>query len=123
MDLGDYLAAHEDSRELFEVLRSVILELGPVTERPSRSQVAFRNGRTFALVWAPGQYLGERGTPLALSLVFPERDTGQRWKEVVEPHRGLFLHHLELRTTDDIDDQVRAWLSRAYAAAPAGRRP
>jgi hypothetical protein len=34
----------------------------------------------------------------------------------------MFMHHLELHAADDIDDQVRGWLARAYAAAqgPAG---
>lgn len=119
MDLHGYLAAHEDSRELFDELRRVILQLGPVTETFSKSQVAYRGIRTFALVWTPGQYLGERGAPLVLSVALPERDADRRWKEVVEPRHGVFMHHLELRVTDDIDDQVQGWLSAAYAAAQA----
>lgn len=117
MDLEDYLAEHTDSRALFDELRRVILELGPLTEHSSKSQVAYRSHRTFAIAWAPGQYLGEHGAPLVISLVLPERDTDPRWKEVVEPRRGVFMYHLELRGTDEIDDQVRAWLSRAYIAA------
>lgn len=117
MDLRECLAAHDDSRELFEELRRVILHLGPVTERHSKSQVAYRGRRTFALAWAPGQYLGERGAPLVLSVVLPERDTEPRWKEVVEPRPGVFMHHLELHATSDIDDQLKGWLAGAYAAA------
>lgn len=117
MDFGEYLAAHEDSRRILDALRPVILRLGPVTERYSTSQVAYRGRRTFALAWAPGQYLGEGRAPLVLSLVLPERDLDPRWKEVVEPRRGVFIHHLELHAVRDIDDQVERWLARAYAAA------
>ena len=80
-------------------------------------QVAFRRRRTFALAWAPGQYLGERCAPLVLSVVLPERDADPRWKEVVEPRPGVFMHHLELRVADNIDDQAKAWIKRAYDAA------
>jgi hypothetical protein len=54
---------------------------------------------------------------LVFSVVLPERDADPRWKEVVEPRPGVFMHHLELRAADDIDDQVKAWIARAYDAA------
>jgi hypothetical protein len=40
-----------------------------------------------------------------------------RWKEVVEPARGRFMHHLELTEAGDIDDQVRLWLYEAWVEA------
>lgn len=117
MAFMDYLDEHPESRALFEQLRRAIIEIGPLEERESKSQVAFRRRRTFALAWAPGLYLGRRGAPLVLSVVLPERDTDSRWKEVVEPRLGVFMHHLELHVVDDIDDQAKAWIKRAYDAA------
>lgn len=70
--------------------------------------MAFRGRRTFALAWAPGQYLGDRGAPLVLSLALPVHDADSRWEEVVEPRPGVFMHHLELRAVEEIDDQVKA---------------
>ena len=115
--LTDYLENHPDSAALLEHLRKAILELGPVEEEASKSQVAFRRRRTVASAWAPGQYLGKRGAPLVLTLSFPERDQSPRWKEIVEFTPGAFTHHLELNDPRDIDDQVRAWLQRAFDAA------
>jgi len=109
-----YLDAHPRSAELLDLLRQVIRELGPAEETISKSQVAFQRTRDVALVWAPGQYLGERGAPLVLTLGFPEQDPSPRWKEIVEPRRGWFVHHLELHAADDIDDQVKTWIRRAY---------
>lgn len=117
MVFSDYVDDHGDSRALLEQLRQAIAEAGPFEERESKSQVAFRRRRTFALAWAPGQYLRERGAPLVLSLILPQRDTDPRWKEVVEPSPGVFMHHLELRVEGDIDDQARGWIKRAYDAA------
>jgi hypothetical protein len=118
MALSDYLDEHEDSRRLLERVRQAIIETGLIEERETKSQVAFRRRRrTFALAWAPRQYVGERGAQLVLTVVLPERDAASRRKEVVEPHAGVFMHHLELRGVDDIDDQVKSWIKRAYDAA------
>ncbi|HSU35228.1 MAG TPA: hypothetical protein VLJ88_06180, partial [Propionibacteriaceae bacterium] len=91
-----YLDDHPDSAVLLEHLRQTIVALGPVEEKESKSQLAFRRRRTVAAAWAPGQYLGERGAPLALTVTFAKRDPSPRWKEIVEPKPGLYTHHLEL---------------------------
>ena len=113
----EYLDSHPDSADLLEHLRQAIVAIGPVEEKESKSQLAFRRRRTVAAAWAPGQYLGQRGAPLALTLTFAERDPSPRWKEIVEPKPGLYTHHLELNDPSEIDDQVRVWLQRAYEAA------
>ena len=113
----EYLDSHPDSATLLEQLRQVIVALGPVEEKESKSQVAFRCRRNLAWAWAPGQYLGEGGAPLVLTVTFAERDPSPRWKEIVEPSPGLYTHHLELNDPSEIDDQVRGWLQRAYEAA------
>ena len=115
--LKEYLDSHRDSADLLEHVRHAIRALGPVEEKESKSQLAFRRRRNIALAWAPGQYLGDRGAPLVLTLTFAERDQSSRWKEIVEPSPGLYTHHLELNDPSEIDDQVRAWLQQAYDAA------
>ena len=57
--------------------------------------------------------------PLVLSFCLIHRLASGRIKEVVEvrPHR--FMHHLEVRAADDIDDEVRIWLAAARADAAA----
>ncbi len=65
-------------------------------------------------------YLRRAPTPLVLTVLLGRRDGSPRWKEVVEPAPGRFTHHLELQTSAEIDDEVRAWLQEAWDAA--GRR-
>ena len=113
----DYLDSHPDSAALLGHLRQAIVAIGPVEEKESKSQLAFRRRLTVAAAWAPGQYLGQRGAPLVLTLTFPERDPSPRWKEIVEPKPGAYTHHLELNDPSEIDEQVRVWLQRAYEAA------
>lgn len=111
---AEYVAAHPDSRLLLDDVRAALAPLGTFDERSSTSQLAFRTGgRTVAIVWAPGQYLHGDVAPLVLTLVFPTADPSTRWKEVVpvDPHH--VTHHLELFHSEDLDDEVRAWLHRA----------
>jgi hypothetical protein len=54
-----------------------------------------------------------------LSVALPGRDPSPRWKEIVEPSPGRWMHHLELRSPEDPDGQVLAWLQTARQQADA----
>ncbi len=118
MTLEEFFAGHDDSRRLFDAVREAVESIGPVQLRVTRSHVAFRRKTGFAYVWMPGQYLGDRGVPLVLTIGLKQRDASTRWKQVVEPAPGRFTHHLELRSVDEIDDQVVNWLKEAWEASP-----
>ena len=105
------------SKKLYETIRREVEALGPVGIRVSKSQIAFRRGSNFALVWMPDQYLKGQTAPLVLTLSLPSQDSSPRWKEIVEPAPGRFTHHLELYETADIDEEVREWLRQAWQEA------
>ncbi len=111
--LDEFFEGQELSRQLFDALRIMIEELGPVELRVTKSQIAFCRGRAFSWVWMPGKYLRRKAAPLVLSVSLPGRDDSPRWKSIVEPAPGRFMHHLELYAIDEIDDEVRAWLQAA----------
>lgn len=112
--LTQYLADHPDSANLVEAVRHALDRIGPTTEFISTSQIAFRRRRTVARVWAPWQYLSGDVAPLVLTLAFPGPVPSPRWKEIIEPRSGQFVHHLELRHPDDVDREVQAWLEQAW---------
>ncbi len=118
--IDEFFAGHESSRPLFEALRLVVGSLGDVDLRVTKSQIAFAHKRAFAWAWVPARYLGSGHAPLVLSVALPHPDPSPRWKQVVEPSPGHFMHHLELRSESDIDDEVRAWLQQARAVAENG---
>jgi hypothetical protein len=91
--------------------------VGECTVRTSRSQVAFRRRRGFAYVWRPGQYLHGEVAPAVLTVVLGRPDASPRWKEVVQPSPHSWVHHLEVRSPDELDDEVAAWLHEAWARA------
>ena len=113
LTLDEFFAGQELSRQLFDALRGVIEELGPVELRVTKSQIAFRRNQAFAWVWMPGKYLRGKTAPLVLTVSLPGQDASPRWKQIVEPAPGRFIHHLELFTVSQIDNEVRAWLRAA----------
>lgn len=119
--LDQFFAGFESSRPLFDGVRAAVEATGPTEMRVTKSQVAFSHGRAFAWAWTPERYLRGRLAPLVLSIGLPRRDTSVRWKEVVEPAPGRFIHHLEVRDIAEIDDEVRGWLREAWENAPSAR--
>jgi hypothetical protein len=117
MTSDDFFVGQEESRLIFEALRSDLDAVGQAELRVTKSQVAFRRRRAFAWAWMPSTYLHGRHAPLVLTISLRRRDSSPRWKEIVEPAPGRFTHHLELRSTTDIDDEVRAWLQEAWTDA------
>jgi hypothetical protein len=117
MTLDEFFAGYDLSRSSFYVLRETVEAIGPVEMRVSKSQIAFRRHVAFAWAWVPDRYLRGGHAPLVLSIALRRRDNSPRWKEIVEPAAGRFMHHLELRAPDEIDDDVRRWIAEAYAIA------
>ncbi len=117
--LDDFFANFPESRGLFESLLARMEQIGPSDLRVMKSQIVFRSKKDFTWVWIPGQYLkgNRKVAPLVLSLAFPERSDSPRWKEIVEPYPGRFMHHLEIFSRSEIDDEVCAWLKRAWETA------
>jgi hypothetical protein len=105
-----------DTLALYEHVRRVMASIGPVTVRVTRSQVAFRHRKGFAYFWRPGQYV-HNDVPAVLSIALSRELSSDRIKEVAHPSPDVWMHHGELRTAREIDQQVRAWLDEAYAGA------
>lgn len=85
--------------------------------RVSKSQVGFYRRHPFAATWVPEQYLEGDHAPLVLSIYLRRRDSSERWKQVVEPAKGRFTHHVELRHATDVDDFIERQLAEAWAEA------
>lgn len=117
MTLDDFFGEEQVARSLFDALAKEIARLGRATIRVSKSQVAFRRKRNFAVVWMPSRYLEKPDAPLVLTLSFERKDNSPRWKEIAQVSPRKFTHHLELRRVKDIDSQVKGWLHAAWEAA------
>jgi hypothetical protein len=117
MTLDEFFQGDEEALRLFEAVRKAVDRCGPPQISVTKGQVAFKRKRGFAWAWRPGMYLKGKRPPLVLSVGLRRRDLSPRWKQVVEPYPGRFIHHLELNSEKQIDDEVHAWLSEAWELA------
>lgn len=98
-------------------VQALLDALGPCDLRVAPTQVGWARRRGFAFLWLPGRWLRRPAAEVVLTIATDHHIDSSRWKEVVEVRPGLVNHHLELRSVDEIDDQVAAWLDDAYRAA------
>jgi hypothetical protein len=117
MELDAFFEGHPFARSVHNRVAAMIESIGPVEVRVSRSQVAFRRRRGFAYVWIPGRYLAHPAADVVLSTGLPVQLDSPRFKEVVQPAPRTWMHHLEIRSLDELDLDVLDWLRRAYDAA------
>lgn len=117
MTLDEYFKGEDESRKLFESLRGVIDSIGAAEIRVTKSQVAFRRRKAFAWAWMPGKYLRGKSTPLVLTVSLHHKDPSPRWKQIVQPYPGRYIHHLGLFVVRDIDKEVHDWLLEAWMTA------
>ena len=117
LTVAQFFKGFPASRALFEAVRQEASTLGSLRARVMKSQIVLERGsRGFVRIWVPDRYLKGHHAPLVLTFDFDRRDPARRWKEVVQPRPGHFIHHLELRSLDELDADVRRWLRRAWDA-------
>ena len=97
-------------------LERAVSDLGEISVRVTKSQVAFRRRTGFAYLWRPGQYLAS-DVPAVVSIALDHEVESERFKEVAHPAPTVWMHHLEVRDPGEVDDEVRGWLADAYAGA------
>jgi hypothetical protein len=94
-----------------------LADLGPLTVRVSKSQVALRRRKGFAYLWLPGRYLKRPRSELVLSIALPDQVDSARFKQVVHPAQHVWMHHLEIGGVDVLDAEAASWLRAAYEHA------
>lgn len=113
----EFFAGHPLGLAVFERLQADLGPLGDVEVRVSTSQVTFSRRRGFAHVWLPGRYLAHPGADVVLSVALRRRIDSPRWKQVVEPRPGRWMHHLEVTDVAEVDAEVLSWVREAADCA------
>ena len=112
-----FVAGVPGGPEVLDRVRVLVERAGGAEERVSRSQVAFRRRRGFAYLWRPGQYLANSGADLVLSIALGRQVDSPRFKQVVRVSSLHWMHHLEVGSAADLDDEVAGWVAEAAARA------
>ena len=99
-------------RPLYERARDAILGLGSdVALEPRRPYVAFGRGRQFAMLQPSTK------TRLDLGLALPGVPATDRLRPAGSFGSERISHRVALSKAEDLDDEVRGWMKRAYELA------
>ncbi len=120
----EFFADSPEGMEIYSAVHALLTALGPVEVSVSGSHVGFRQNLGFAYLWRPGRWLRRPVAEVVLSFTLDHALTAPRIKEVVHPCRSLWIHHVELHSAADVDEDVAGWLAEArwQATARPGRR-
>ena len=103
----------------YAVLRELIMTRYPgTTVSVKKMQIGFGRPLLFAIAWLPRRK--KDGDALKLSFCLPGKVVNERIWMQVEPYPGRFMHHMFIRSVQELDAEVIAWLDAA--AEFAGRK-
>lgn len=109
-DLVDaqYAGAKAALRPIYEALRAAALALGSDVEvSPKKASASLRRSKQFALV----EPASAKRIQLGLNL------RGVEPAGRLEASSGMCTHRVSLTSVDEVDDEVREWMRRAYEQA------
>ena len=107
--------------EAFE--KRLLSELEGVVVQPQKSQITLKTRRVFGAVsFLPARKAKDRPNPyITVTLGLNRRLDSLRVDKASEPYPGRWTHHLVIGATDEIDDELMAWVREAYDFAAAKR--
>ena len=112
LSIDAYFAGRDETqRRIFEAISQQLESVGPVHCEAVDVGILFKHARTFA-------ELRPRRRGMMLSLLLSRRLDNPRVTRIARPSRNRTAYGIRLFTPDEVDDEVRAWLTEAYADSP-----
>ena len=112
MTLEEYFATGpERERPIFEAVMAHLDTVGPVHVEPVSVGIFLKRAQSFAQLRPKTKFV-------ALSFGLPRKLEGPKIATKVQEWHGRYYHQVNLKTADDVDDDVREWLTEAYLNAP-----
>ena len=93
---------------LYERFNALVHQCGQVKIAPAKTRIGFQVRMIFAAV----NKLSDRG--LLAHVVLTRRLSSPRFKRIEKMTPKCYVHHFSVRSLDDLDEEVRAWLQEAY---------
>ncbi len=112
MSLEEYFSTGpEHERPIFEAVMSHLRTLGPVHVEPVSVGIFLKRAQSFAQLRPKDRWV-------ALSFSLPYRVEHERIVRKVVHYHGRYHHVANLRSAEDLDDRLRAWLTEVYLNSP-----
>lgn len=112
MSLADYFrTGPERERPIFEAVMAHLDTVGPVHVEPVSVGIFLKRAQSFAQLRPMSRWV-------ALSFGLPYEVRSTRIARKVIPYGHRFHHVVNLGGPEDVDDDVRVWLTEAYLGSP-----
>jgi len=112
MTLEEYFATGPRfERPVFEVVMAHLATVGPVHVEPVSVGIFLKKVRGFAELRPMHRWV-------ALSFFLAHRATHPTITRAVREYHGRYYHVANLRGPEDLDDELRGWLTEAYLDSP-----
>jgi hypothetical protein len=111
MTLDEYFSTGpERERPIFDAVMAHLDTLGPVHVEPVSVGIFIKKDGSFL-------ELRPKRDWVALSFSLPRTVHSPKISRKVVQYHGRYYHFVNLRSPDDVDDEVRDWLTEAYLSA------
>lgn len=121
-EIENYFAGYPEQMIIFGAIQTMMAGIGPVKVEVMKSGISFGTSRKFAWVWLPQKYeLKQPEGSLVLSFGLDRMIEDPIIKQVVNPYRQRWTHHVVISTAADLDETLRDWLSEAYRFSTRGK--
>ena len=108
LSIEEYFATGpEFERPIFEAVRAHVETLGPIVIEPVQVGIFFKTQRTIIELRPKTRWV-------ALSFSLPRKLADARIARKVVEWSNRYYHVVNLRSPDEVDDDVRSWLSECY---------
>ena len=112
MTLEEYFSTGPPfERPIYEAVMRHLETVGPVHVEPVSVGIFLKRSQSFAQLRPMTRWV-------ALSFGLPREVRSTKIARKVVPYGRRYHHVVNLRSADDVDDDVRAWLSEAYDCSP-----
>jgi len=113
MTLEEYFTTGFPEREkpIFEAVMKHLDTVGPVFVEPVSVGIFLKRAKRFAELRTMTRWV-------ALSFSLPRRVDHRLMKRKPQLYHGTWYHVVNVTTADDIDDQIKEWLTEAYLNSP-----
>ena len=99
---------------LYEAVAEKICgEFDDVRIKTTKSQISFSNKHNFAFV-SYRKLKGHTGIYIILTFGLGYQVNHPRIEVSVEPYPNRWTHHVIIKNTDEVDEQIMEWLKEAY---------
>lgn len=113
--LEKFFAGRPASRKLFDLLLKSIEKYGAPHMQVKKTQISFGKQYKYIWVWLPQTWIKKRPVDsITLTIMTGSKLKSARIEESVSSARGYWTHHIIIKSSEEIDNELEALMRESY---------